>query len=196
MSPPYYLKFSLGYYYWEPATQVYKTCRSSSGSSWDFSWFILFLEALSDRVAVSNASDSFLLRLLHIILGAVRVGAVLGVWNNISLTKSEQSFFTLWGFIELFPCLLGNSPAGGRLVVIGSIWILELVSRSFLGILPAHLFVLYCVQILVELIIGHQTILSIFKLKFVLHGTMQYIVDGLSYYLLSQTVFALVPVRL
>ena len=49
-----------------------------------------------------------------------------------------------------------------------------------MGIHTEHLIVHDGDQIIVEHIIGHQTIDVVFKIKFVLHGLMQYVSDGFS----------------
>ena len=64
----------------------------------------------------------------------------------------------------------------------------------FLGILPEHLIVLDGVQILVDPIIRHHTIDVVFKVRLVLHGHMQYVSDGLSYYLFRVNFVLFVPV--
>ena len=52
-----------------------------------FLLFILFLEALSDIVGFSNAAAKLIIRILHIIPGAVGVVVVLGVRHPRSLAE-------------------------------------------------------------------------------------------------------------
>ena len=56
------------------------------------------------------------------------------------------------------------------------------------------MFVLDGVQIMVEPLIGHQTIVVFFKIELVLHGLMKSVSDGFPYYLFSHNFVALVPV--
>ena len=57
--------------------------------------FILFLEALSDRVVFRNSAVNLLLHVLRIIAGVVRVGGVFGVRHPRSLATGAEYYFTL-----------------------------------------------------------------------------------------------------
>ena len=116
--------------------------------------FLLFLEALSDRVAVSNAANNLLLHVLHIISRAFRVRGVLVIWNISSLEKGKESCFTWWDFLDLFHCLFQNSSAGGVWFVIVSGRRLYLILSPFLGLPPKHLVVLDGEQVLTKTLIS------------------------------------------
>ena len=57
--------------------------------------FPLFLEALSDRVVLSNAAGNIILFVIRIIAGSVRVGGLLGLRHPRSLAKGAESCFDL-----------------------------------------------------------------------------------------------------
>ena len=65
-----------------------------------------------------------------------------------------------------------------------------------MGLPPAHLVVYDGFQILVEPLIGHQTIVVVFNIEFVLHGLMQSVLDGFSHQLFRHNFVALFPVGL
>ena len=65
-----------------------------------------------------------------------------------------------------------------------------------MGLPPEHLILIDGVKILVEPLIANQVISVIFKVKFVLHGLMQSILDGISYYLFRNNFVAILPVVL
>ena len=158
--------------------------------------FFLLPKALSDRVVVSNSAANIPLHVFCIIAGAVRVGGVLGVRHPRSLSRGEESWFNLWGFLDLFTCFLQNSSAGEVWFVIGAEGRLELILSYFMGLPPEHLILIHGVKILVEPLIANQVISVIFKVKFVLHGLMQSILDGISYYLFRNNFVAILPVGL
>ena len=60
-----------------------------------------------------------------------------------------------------------------------------------MGLPPAHCVVLDGIQIIVETIIGHQTIVVIFKIEFDLHGLMHSVLDSFPHYLFRNNFFRL-----